>query len=114
MFNAYNVEFSNLDKIFKLTFGERRGKLNQYVTSREPEKHNKSNIFSRSFEEMEEKVNIYGQWSHQICDKNTIINILYHSLPRWLRNDNIITITNTAKLLISVLILFIYLPLAKH
>ena len=50
MFNAYNVEFSNLDKIFKLTFGERRGKLNQYVTSRDPEPHNKSNFFSRSFE----------------------------------------------------------------
>lgn len=71
-------------------------------------------FFPDHLKAMQEKVNIYGQWSHQISDKNTIINILYHSLPRWLRNDNIITITNTAKLLISVLILFIYLPLAKH
>ena len=80
----------------------------------EPERHNKSIIVPDCSKASQEKVNIYGQWSHQIYDKNTIINILYHSFPGWVRNDNIITITNTAKLLISVLILFIYLPLAKH
>ena len=68
-----------------MTFGERKGKLNQYVTSRQPEKTKV--IFSPDCQKAwREKVNIYyGQWSHQISDKNTIINILYHSLPGWLK-----------------------------
>ena len=61
-FNAYNVEFSNLDKIFKLTFGEKKGKLKQYVTPRQPEKTKV--IFYQIFRRNREKRLIFMDNGH--------------------------------------------------